>query len=77
MSEGRHYEVDFVTFARILGLREEDREFTEIYNESRMIVKDVAFMCVDRRSVAGKVKGLNCYFYILNNSFPRMEQHLI
>jgi hypothetical protein len=71
MTEVRHYKVDFVTFAHILGLGEHNKEFTKIHDEARMTVKDTAFMYVDRRSADGKVKGLKSYFYILDIDQPQ------
>ena len=67
MTEGRHYRVDFVTFSRILGFGEEERGFTYIHDEARAEIHDIAYMCIDRRSVDGKVSGLKNYYYIMNN----------
>ena len=66
MTEGRHYRVDFVTFSRILGFREE-QGFTYIHDEARAMIHDIAYMWIDRRSADGKVSGLKSYYYILNN----------
>ena len=42
MTEGRHYRVDFVTFSRILGFREEEQGFTYIHDEARAEIRDIA-----------------------------------
>ena len=67
MTQGWHYRIDFVTFSRILGFREEERDFTYIHDEPRAKIKDIAYMWIDRRSADGKVSGLQSYYYILNN----------
>ena len=67
MTEGRYYRVDFVTFSRILGFREEEQGFTYIQAEARAEIFDIAYMWIDRRSADGKVSGLKSYYYILNN----------
>ena len=67
MIEGRHYHVDFTTFSQILGFDEEHRGFSNIHDESRDEVREIAFMYLDGRSVDGKVKGLKSFYYILNN----------
>ena len=67
MTEGRYYRIDFVTFNRILGFREEERGFTYIHNEDRAEICDIAYMWIDRRSGDGKVSGVKSYYYILNN----------
>ena len=67
MTEGRDYRVDFVTFSRILGFGEEERGFTYIHDEARVMIYDITYMWIDRRSADGKVSGLKSYYYILNN----------
>ena len=47
MMEGRHYKVDFVTFARLLGLGEVDRGFSEIHNERTLTHEEIAFLYVN------------------------------
>ena len=65
-------------FSRILGFSEEDWGFTYIHDEPRVKIRDIAYMWIDKRSVDGKVSGLQSYYYILNNLIrhiinPKME----
>jgi hypothetical protein len=57
MTEGQHYRIDYVTFYRILGFGEE-RGFTYIHDEARVVVRDIAYMWIDRRGADGRVSGL-------------------
>jgi hypothetical protein len=67
MTDGRHYRVDFVTFSRILGFREEHRGYTYIQDEPRAKIHDISYMWRDRRIADGKRSGLHIFYYILNN----------
>ena len=67
MTEGRHYHIDFVTFSRILGFGEEERDFTYIHDEARTEIRDIAYMWIDRRGADHRVSVLQSYYYILNN----------
>jgi hypothetical protein len=79
MTDGRHYRVDFVTFSRILGFREEHRGYTYIHDEP---IREISYMLRDSRIVDGKRSGLHSFYYILNNLIrksltQRMEQRQI
>jgi hypothetical protein len=67
MTDGQHYCVDFVTFSRILGFREEHRTYTHIHDEPRAKIHDIRYMWRDSRAADGKRSGLHSYYYILNN----------
>ena len=67
MTEDRHCHVDFVTFSRILSFNEEEHGFTYIHDENRAEIRDISYMWIDRREEDGKVKGLQSFYYIMNN----------
>lgn len=44
MTEGRHYMLDYVTFARLLGFDFEDRSFSEIHDERNLTDHDSLYV---------------------------------
>jgi hypothetical protein len=69
MTEERHYRLDFVTFARLLGFGSDDSSFSEIHDERNLTDHEIAFMYVDPSTADGLSRGLKPFFYILNNLF--------
>jgi hypothetical protein len=67
MTNGRHYHVDYTTFSRILGFREEHRTYSYIYDEPRAEIRYIRYLWRDSRAPDGKRSGLHSYYYILNN----------
>jgi hypothetical protein len=61
MMDGRHYRVDFITFSRILGFREEHRGYTCIHDEPRAEIREISYMWRDSRIADGKRSGLHSY----------------
>ena len=66
MTDGHHYYVDFITFSRILGFREEHRGYTYIHDEHHEI-SDIRYMWKDPCLADGKRSGLRSFYYIMNN----------
>lgn len=69
MTEGRHYKVDFVTFARLLGLGVANRGFAKVHDERTLTNREIAFMYANLEAADGLIKGLKSKYYILNNLF--------
>lgn len=45
MIEGRHYRLDYVTFARLLGFGAGEKSLSEIHDERNLIDHEIAFTC--------------------------------
>ena len=67
MTDGWHYQVDFITFSWILGFGVEHRGYTYIHDESRAEIRDINYMWRDRRITDDKRSGIHSFYYILNN----------
>ena len=67
MTDGIHYKVDFVTFARLLGFGKKDRDADLIHSESHMKGDSIVeiYECVDVDD--GKTVGLKPVYYAMNN----------
>lgn len=69
MTEKRHYRLDFVTFARLVGFCSVDRAFSEIHMERHLTDQEIVFMYVDLSAADGLVRALRPFYYVLNNLF--------
>ena len=67
MTEGVHYKVDFVTFARLLGFGKKDREADLIHEESHMKGDKIAEAYEFEELADGTTVGLKPVFYAINN----------
>ena len=70
MDDGRSsLQVDFNTFARLLGFGSGDRYADTIQTENVMKAEDIVF-AYERRGLAdGKTVGLKSFYYAMNNLF--------
>jgi hypothetical protein len=65
--EGRHYKVDFTTFARFLGLNGNDRHAAELTEYEDVDMEEYQYMYLDGHTIDGQTVYLKPYFYVLNN----------
>jgi hypothetical protein len=66
-TEGRHYKVDFVTFARLLGFNGHDRRAAEITDYEDVAMSEYQFMYLEGFPADGQTVYLKPYYYVLNN----------
>lgn len=69
LTEGRHYKMDFVTFARLLGFGKDDRGYSDLHDERTLRNNKITFIYENPKSADGFVKGLKSFYYVLNNLF--------
>ena len=67
MTEGGHYKVDFVTFARLLGFDRVDREKDTINYETHLKPHQIADAYEVDGLANGSPVGLKPVYYVLNN----------
>jgi hypothetical protein len=67
MTEGVHYKIDFVTFARLLGFGKTDRERDTIYFENHLKNHQIAYAYILDEMAQGITLGLKPMYYVLNN----------
>jgi hypothetical protein len=65
--EGRHYKVDFTTFARFLGLNGNDHRAAELTEYEDVDMEEYQYMYLDGHTTDGQTIYLKPYFYVLNN----------
>src|SRR6266540_5229937 len=68
-TDGIHYAIDILTFARLLGLGSEDLKRDKIHDEHQLSTFGIQDLYRDPNLADGGTKGLKSYFYILNNLF--------
>ena len=66
-TKGKHYMVDFPTFARLLGLDHRDHCSTIIAEISPLAMDEYQYMYLDGHRADGKTVWLEPYYYVLNN----------
>ena len=66
-TEGKHYKVDFPTFACLLGLDRKDHCSTAISNISALAMDEYQYMYLDGYRAGGQTVWLKPYYYVLNN----------
>lgn len=69
MTEGTHYKVDFITFARLLGFGAADKEADILHEDRVMKTDDIRFMYEHSNQATGMTTYLKSYYYILNLLF--------
>jgi hypothetical protein len=69
MTEGVHYKIDFVTFARLFGFSKEDREADIIHFEAHMNPNKIAATYEYDELADGSTTALKSVYYVLNNMF--------
>jgi hypothetical protein len=67
MTEGVHYKIDFVTFARLLGFGKTYRERDTIYFENHLKNHQIAYAYILDEMAQGITLGLKPMYYVLNN----------
>src|SRR6266540_1794594 len=68
-TNGIHFAVDIVTFACLLGLGSKDLQRDKIHNEQQLSVIGMKNIYRNPSKADGGTKGLESFFYILNNLF--------
>jgi hypothetical protein len=66
-TEGKHYKVDFLTFARLLGLDCKDHRSVAISEISTLAMDEYQYMYLDGHPTDGQIVWLKPYYYVLNN----------
>ena len=66
-TEGKHYKVDFPTFARFLGLDRRDHRSTTIAEISPLAMDEYQYMYLDGHCADGQIVWLKPYYYVFNN----------
>jgi hypothetical protein len=69
MTEGVHYKIDFVTFARIFGFNKENREVDIVHFEAHMNPNKIAATYEYDELADGSTTALKSVYYVLNNMF--------
>jgi hypothetical protein len=69
MTEGVHYKIDFITFARLFGFSKEDREVDIIHFEAHMNHNKIATAYEYDELADGSTTALRSVYYVLNNMF--------
>jgi hypothetical protein len=77
MTEGRHYRLDYVTFARLLGFGSDDRSFSEIHDERNLTDHEIALMYADPSTADGLSRGLKSFFYGVFGLRNEIVHHLL
>jgi len=70
-TEGKHYKVDFPTFACLLGLDRKDRCSTTIFDISALAMDEYQLMYLDGYHASEQTVWLKPYYYVLNTFFAR------
>ena len=65
-TEGRHYKVDFVTFAHLLGFNGHDHRAAEITDYEDVAMLEYQFMYLEGFPADGQTVYLKPYYYVLN-----------
>jgi hypothetical protein len=66
-TKGKHYKVDFPTFAHLLGLDRKDHCSTAISEILALAMDEYQYMCLDGHHANGHTIWLKPYYYVLNN----------
>ena len=66
-TEGKHYKVDFPTFARLLGLDRRDCHSTTIAKISPLAMDEYQYMYLDRHHADVQTVWSKPYYYVPNN----------
>ena len=66
-TEGKHYKVDFPTFAHLLGLDHRDRRSTTIAEISSLAMDEYQYMYLDDHRADGHTVWVKPYYYVLKN----------
>jgi hypothetical protein len=69
MTEGVHYKIDFITFARLFGFSKDDREADVIHFEAHMNHSKIAAAYEYDELADGSTTALKSVYYVLNNMF--------
>jgi hypothetical protein len=69
MTEGVHYKIDFVIFARLFGFSKEDREADIIHFEAHMNLNKIAATYEYDELADSSTIALKSVYYVLNNMF--------
>jgi hypothetical protein len=69
MTEGVHYKIDFITFARLFGFSKEDREADIIHFEAHMNHSKIVAAYEYDELADGSTTALRSVYYVLNNMF--------
>jgi hypothetical protein len=67
MTEGVHYRIDYVTFARLLGFGKTDRERDTINFENHLKNHQIADAYFLDEMAQGATLGMKPVYYVLNN----------
>src|SRR6266508_1887170 len=68
-TDGIHFAIGILTFARLLGLGSEDLKRDKIHDEQQLSTFGIQDLYRNPNLANGGTKGLKSYFYILNNLF--------
>lgn len=66
-TEGKHYQVDFCTFARLLSFNGSDRRNTELIEYEDLAMEEYQHMYHPGHAADGQKVFLKPYYYVLNN----------
>jgi hypothetical protein len=69
MTEGVHYKIHFITFARLFGFNKEDKEADIIHFKAHMNHSKIAAAYEYDELVDGSTTALRSVYYVLNNMF--------
>jgi hypothetical protein len=69
MTEGVHYKIDFITFARLFGFNKDDREADVIHFEAHMNHSKIVASYEYDELADGSTTALKSVYYVLNNMF--------
>jgi hypothetical protein len=69
MTEGVHYKIDFITFARLFGFSKDDREADVIHFEAHINHSKITAAYEYDELADGSTIALKSVYYVLNNMF--------